>query len=101
MTEKHRDQLVEAIRTLANNVEDNEWAGLDVVAVYGWRDPVSNDVTLYLRVNDPARRLYGAGLEGMVQIGPNEFALNKAEAVEHLSTLLAQDAINLAKKATP
>ncbi|MDQ3295112.1 MAG: hypothetical protein M3619_00825 [Myxococcota bacterium] len=101
MTGKHRDHLVEAIHALAHNIEDNEWAGLDVVAVLGMRDPVTDDVTFYVRVNDPARRLYGAGIEGMAQLGPNEFTFSKAEAAEHLATLLAQDAINFAKAAQP
>ncbi len=104
MTGKHRDHLVEAIMALAKsiefgvNVEDDR---LDVVAVLGMRDPVTNDVTFYVRVNDPARRLYGAGIEGMAQLGPNEFTFSKAEAAEHLATLLAQDAINFAKAAQP
>lgn len=96
MTGKHRDQLVEAIRLLAINVEDREWAGLDVVACLGLRDPDSQDVTFYIRVSDPAGRLKGSGIEGMAQLGPGEFSFHKAEVAEHLSTLLADDYINLA-----
>ena len=99
MTGKHRDQLVEAIRFLAVNIEDNEWAGLNVVAVLGMRDPATNDVTLYIRVSDPARRLYGAGIEGLCQLGPHDFAHSKEQAAEHLATLLAQDSINFANAA--
>lgn len=94
MTEKHRDQLAEAVRMLALNIEDGSWAGLEVVAAIGLRDPETNDVTLHIRVKDPARRLYGAGIEGLVQLGPNRYTTSRYEAAEHLAQLLAQDAIN-------
>lgn len=102
MTDKHRDQLVEAIRTLAINVEDNSWAGLDVRAVMGIRNPDTDDVTFHIRVHDPAGRLKGAGIEGLMQLGIGEYSFDRAEVAEHLATLLADDALALARaKETP
>lgn len=67
---------------------------VDVTAVMGLREG-HDEVTLHLRVSDPARLLYGIGIEGLVQLGPDAFSFDKAEVAEHLSTLLAQAAINL------
>src|SRR5262245_15988057 len=99
MTEKHREQLHDAVEALARELNPRDaWAPLDVVTAIGLRDPVSDEVTLVIRVHDPARRLGGAGIEGLVQIGPNEFSFSRVEVAERLSTQLAQDAINFAKQ---
>lgn len=98
MTEKHRSQLGDILRKLADHIdgpyEDVMGLRVDVTAVMGLREP-HGEVTLHLRVTDPDRRLHGLGIEGLVQLGSDAFAFEKAEVAEHLSTLLAMAAINL------
>ena len=99
MSEKHADQLHDALVLLARAMDPHDsWAPLEVVAALGLRDPGTDEVTIVLRVKDPARRLRGSGIEGLVQIGPHDFSFSRAEVAERLATQLAQDAINFAKE---
>jgi hypothetical protein len=98
VTEKHREQLGAMLRRLADHIdgpyEDVMGFRVDVTAAMGLRAP-NGELTIHVCIADPDRRLYGLGIEGLVQLGPDEFSFDKAEVAEHLSTLLAQAAINL------
>ena len=102
MSEKHRDQLHDAIEWLAREVNPRDpWAPLEVRAAMGIRNPRTDEVTLHIRVHDPAGRLRGAGIEGLVQLGPSSYSFDRREVAEHLATLLAQDAIDLSMSGGP
>jgi hypothetical protein len=111
LTGKHRERILDTIRELADWLDPDripsrpshreQTTTLPLVAILGLRNPETDDVTLMVRVSDPhevLRKGYGC-IEGMSQLGFSEFAFDREQVAEHLSTLLANDAIAIAKRA--